>query len=123
MFFETPTMEVGGENENPLADFLDGLGNFVERGSERLDVFALERGNERLAKLLGQLLRDLFILAPAIDEFIEALRLFVMLEPAEKSDEMVDTAVGLLRAGFEQVEELFVVAKEFADRKHRTLSL
>jgi hypothetical protein len=31
----------------------------------------------------------------------------------------VDAAIGLLGAGFEQIEKLFVVAEELADREHK----
>src|SRR5882762_9695409 len=122
MLLETATVQVGRENQDALADFLDGLGNFVERRAQRLDVFALQRGDERLAELFRQLLRDLFVLAPAVDEFIETLRRIVMLEFPEERDEMVNAAISLLRAGFEQIVELFVVAEEFADREHKTIS-
>src|SRR2546421_1053342 len=53
MFLETASVQVSGKNQDPLADFLDRLGNFVERRGERLDVFAFERRDERLTKLLG----------------------------------------------------------------------
>jgi hypothetical protein len=36
---------------------------------------------------------------------------------------MVDAAVGLLGAGFEQIEELFVVPEKSADREHKAFSL
>jgi hypothetical protein len=121
MLFETAAVQVGRKNKDPFPDFLDGLGNFVEGRGQGLDVFAFERCDERLAELFGQFLRDLFILAPAVDEFVEALRRFVMFEFAEKRDEMVDAAVGLLRAGFEQIEKLFVVAEKLADREHKIL--
>jgi hypothetical protein len=44
-----------------------------------------------------------------------------MLQFAEERDEMMDAAVGLLRAGFEEIEKLFVVTEELADRKHNLL--
>src|SRR2546423_8068075 len=53
MFLETAAVEIRRENQDPFPDFLDRLGNFVERGGERLDVFALEWSDESFAKLLG----------------------------------------------------------------------
>src|ERR1041384_4311233 len=121
MFLETAPVEVGWENQNSLADFLNRLRNLVERRGERLDVFALEWGDESFAELFGELLGDAFVFAPAGDEFLEALRPLVMLEFAEQRDEMVNAAVGLLGARFEQIEKLFVVTKELADREHKLL--
>src|SRR5215212_6523890 len=109
MFLKTAAVQVGRENKNPFADLLDRLRNFIKRGGQRLDVFALERRDESLAELLGQLLRDPFVFAPAIDEFVKALRRIVMLELPKQRDEMMDAAVRLLGAGLEQVIELFVV--------------
>ena len=123
MFFETAAVQVRRENQDALADFLDGLGDFVERGGEGLDVFALQWGNECLAKLFGQFLGDSFVFPAAANKFIEALRRIVMLEFPEKINQMMDAAVGLLRAGFEQVVKLFVVTEELADREHNGLSL
>src|ERR1043166_4828251 len=119
MLLETAPVEIGRENQDPFSDFLNGFRNLVERRGERLDVFALERGDESFAELFGQLLSDPFVFAPAGDEFLEALRPLVMLEFAEECDEMVDAAVGLLGAGFEQIEKLFVVTEELADREHK----
>ncbi len=119
MFLETAAVQVCRENQDALPDFLNGLGNLVERGSEGLDVLAFERSDESFAKLLGQLLGDPFIFPAAVDEFVQALRRIVMLEFTQQIDEMVDAAVGLLRAFFEQVVELFVVSEELADREHK----
>jgi hypothetical protein len=118
VFLEAASVEVRRENQDPLPDFLDGLWNFVERGRERLDIFALERRDERFAKLFGQFLGDAFVLAPAGDEFLEALGRLVVLELPEKVDQMVNAAVGLLGAGFEKIEKLFVVSQESSDREH-----
>src|SRR5438477_8932985 len=123
MFFETTAMQVRRENQDALADFLDGLGDFVERRGEGLDVFALKRGDECLAKLFGQFLGDSFVFPAAANKFIKALRRIVMLEFPEKINQMMDAAIGLLRAGFEKVVKLFVVTEELADRKHNALSL
>src|SRR2546423_12794470 len=102
MFFETAAVQVRRENQDPLADFLDGLGNFVERRGQRLDVFALQRRNEGLAELFREFLGDSFVLPAAANKFIEALRRIVMLELPEKINQMMDAAVRLRRAGFEQ---------------------
>ncbi len=40
---EIAPAQIFGTNQNALADFLDRLGNFVERGGQRLDVFAFQR--------------------------------------------------------------------------------
>ena len=45
-----------------------------------------------------------------------------MLEFGQKGHEVMHAAVRLLRAGFEQIEKLFVVPKKFSDRKHKTFS-
>src|ERR1700720_4621095 len=119
MLLETAAVEFGRKNQDTFADFFHGLGNLVERGRERLDVLAFQRRDECLAELLGQLLCDLFILSPAVDKFIQARGRIVMFQLRQKGHEMMDAAVGLLRAGFEQVEELLVVSKEFPERKHK----
>src|SRR5438876_10951996 len=122
MFLETAAVQVRRENQDPLADFLDGLGDFVERRGEGLNVFALQRGDEGLAELFREFLGDSFVFPAAANKFIEALRRIVMLEFAEKINQMMDAAVGLLRAGFEQIVKLFVVTEELADREHNALS-
>src|SRR3954464_209165 len=121
MLFETEAVQFRRENQDSLPDFLHGFGNLVERGGEGLDVFAFERSDEGLAKLLGQLLGNALVFAPAGDEFFQTLGGIVMLEFTEKIDEMVDAAVGLLRALLQEVEELFVVAEELPDREHKIL--
>src|SRR5438128_1048302 len=99
MLLETAAVEFGRKDQDAFADFLHGLGNLIERSRERLNVLAFQRRDERLAELLGQLLRDLFIPAPAVDKFVEALGRIVVLELAQKRHQMMDAAVGLLRAG------------------------
>ena len=119
MLLKTAPVQIGRENQDPFADFLDRLRDFVESGGERLNVFSLKRSDESLAKLFGQFLRDPFVLPAAVDEFVQTLGRFVVLEFSEKVNQVVNTAVGLLGAGFEEVEKLFVVTKEFANREHR----
>src|ERR1041385_7496468 len=121
MFLETASVQVRRKNQDSLADFLNRLRNLVECRGERLDVFALQRSDESFAELFGQLLGDPFVFPPAGDEFLEALRPLVMLQFAEECDEMVDAAVGLLSAGFEQIKKFFVVTKELADREHKII--
>ena len=75
-------------------------------------------GVMNVLQLLGQFLGDLFVFAPAVDEILQAFRRFMMLELRQEIDQMMDAAVGLLRAGFEQIEKLFVVSKKFPDREH-----
>ena len=53
MLLETAAVQIGRENQDALADFLDRLGNFVERRGQRLDVLAFQRSDERLAELFG----------------------------------------------------------------------
>ncbi len=118
MDLEIVAVQIVRTDQDALADFLDRLGNFVERGGEGLDVFALERGDESLAELLGQFLRDLLVLAPAVDEFLQALRRFLALQLGQERDQMMHALVGLLRAGLEQVEEFFVVSEQFFNREH-----
>src|SRR5438876_11903672 len=121
MFLETAAVQVRRENQDPLADFLDGLGDFVERRGEGLNVFALQRSNEGLAELFREFLGDSFVFPPAANEFIEALRRIVMLEFPEKINQVMDAAIGLLRASLEEIVKLFVVTEELADRKHNVV--
>ena len=118
LFAETAAMQILRTNQNALADFLDRLGYFIKRGRQRLNVFAFERRDKCFAKLLGQLLRDAFVLAPALGELGQVLRRVAVLEFAQQIDEVMNAAVGLLRAGFEQIEKFFVVSEKFPDRKH-----
>ena len=111
-------VEIVRTYQDALADFLDCLRNLIKGGGERLDVFALQRRDEGLAKLLGQFLGDFFILAPAEDEFLEALRATPALQLGQERDQMVDTLIRLFCAGFEQIKEFFVVSEEFLDREH-----
>src|SRR6266446_5447947 len=108
MLLETAPVEVGRENQDSFADLLDRLRDFIERGGEGLDVFTLERRNESFAELFGELLRDLFVLAPAVDKFVQALGRIVMLQFSQEVHQMMDAAVRLLRAGFEQIKEFLV---------------
>src|SRR5437764_8636890 len=114
-------MQSGGKNQDAFADLLERLRDFVERGGEGLDVFALEWSDESFAELLGQFLGDLFVFAPAVDEILQAFRRFMMLELRQQSDQMMHAAVGLLRAGFEQIEKILVVSKKFPDLEHAIL--
>jgi hypothetical protein len=118
VFVETAPVQVGWENQDSFADLLDRLRNFIERGGEGLDVFTLERRNESFAELFGELLRDLFVLAPAVDEFVQALGRIVVLQFSQEVHQMMDATVRLLRAGFEQIKEFLIVAEEFSNRKH-----
>ena len=71
MLLEIATVQISGTDQNAFADFLDRLRDLIKRGGERLDVFALQRSDEGLAQLLGQFLRDLFVLPPAVSEFLQ----------------------------------------------------
>ena len=118
MFLKIAAVQIARTNQNAFADFLDRLRNFVERSGERLDVFALQRRDESLAKLLGQLLRDLLVLAPAVDELLQTLRRIVLLQFREEIDEVMHAAIGLLRARLQEVVKFFVVSEQFLDREH-----
>ena len=118
MLLETAAVEFGRKDHDPFADLFHGLGNLIKRRRQGLDVLSFQRRDERLAELFRQLLRDLFILAPAVDKFIQARGRIVMLQLRQKGHEMMHAAVRLLRAGFEQIEKLFVVSQKFSDRKH-----
>jgi hypothetical protein len=50
-----------------------------------------------------------------VNEIFQGLGRFVALEPSQQRDEVMDAAIGLLRAGFQQIEKFFVVSKELAD--------
>src|SRR5207248_11441147 len=112
---EIVPVQVLRTNQNPLADFLDCLRNFVERTGQRLNVFTLQRSDERFRKFLGQLLGDSFIFAPALGKCVEVARRFAFLQIRQQIDQVVNAAVGLLRACLEQVEKLFVVAEKSTD--------
>ena len=106
-------------NQNPLADFLHRLGYFIKRGRKRLDVFALERRDKSLAKLLGQLLRNLFVFAPAAHKCFQTLRRSFLFQLFQKVNQMVHASVCFLRARLQQIEELLVVPENFLDRQHK----
>ncbi len=74
--------------------------------------------DETFAKLLGQFLRDLLVLASGFHEFLQTLRGILLLQFAEEIDELVHAAIGLLRAALQEIKELRVVAEEFADGEH-----
>ncbi len=111
-------MQVLWANQNALTNFLDCLRNFIECAGQRLNVFALERRDEGLAKLFGELLSNFFVLAPAEDELFQALRRLVLLEPFQQTRSNDAHCVGLFRALFQQIVKLFVVPKDFLDRQH-----
>ena len=123
MFLETAAVQFARKDHDPLPDFFHGLRDLVERRRQGLDVFSFQRGDERLAKLFRQLLRDLLVLSPAVDEFFQAFRGLVALELRQQRDQMMHAAVRLLRAGFQQIEKLFVVSQEFSDREHKLFGL
>ena len=75
-----------------------------------LDVFPVERSDESLAKLLGQFLVDLLVLAPAVHELFETLGRIMLLELGEDCDQMMHAGVSLLGACFEKVEEFSIVS-------------
>src|SRR5688572_14938177 len=118
MFFKVLGLQLAGPDQDALSDFFYRLGDLVERRGESLDIFAFQRGDKRFAELFGQLLRDLFIFSPALHKLLHALRRVVVLQFGQQRDEMVDTGVRLLRAGFQQIKELLVVPEELANRKH-----
>jgi hypothetical protein len=43
------------------------------------------------------------------------------LELGQQRHQVMHAAVRLLRAGFEQIEELFVVSQESSDREHKVI--
>ena len=53
--------------------------------------------------------------AAAVRQIIQALWRIVVLELRQQVDQMMDAAIGLLRARFEQIEKLFVVSEKFTD--------
>ena len=112
MFLETAAVQLAREDHDPLPDLFHRLRNLIERRGQGLDVFAFQRRDERFAKLLRQLLRDLLVLAPAVDKFLQALRRLVMLELRQQRDQMMHAAVRLLRARLQQIEKLFVVSEK-----------
>ena len=110
--FETAAVDVLRKNHNALADFLDRLGNLIERRGQRLDILAFQRRDECLAELFRQLLRDLFIFAPAVDKCVQTLRRIVLLQFVQKGDEMMHAAVRLLRAALRANRKIFRRARE-----------
>ena len=68
------TVQIAREDQDPLADFLDGLRNFVERGGESLNVFAFERSNERLESCSVSSCVICLSSAATVHENLEALR-------------------------------------------------
>jgi hypothetical protein len=45
-----------------------------------------------------------------MDKLVQTLRGIVPFEAGEELDQVMDTVIGLLRTGFEEIEELLVVA-------------
>src|SRR4029434_3029132 len=98
MIGEIAAVQVLRTNQNPLTDFLHGFRYLIQGAGQRLNVFALQRRDESFAKLLGELLRDFLVLAPAEDELFQALWRLVLLEPFQQRDPMMDARVCLFRA-------------------------
>src|SRR6266404_2084733 len=122
LFAETATLQIFRANQDALAYFLHRLRDFIKRGRKRLNVFTLQRGDKRFAKLLGQLLGDLFVFAPAVHELLQTLRRLFLLEPLQQRDQMMHARVRLLRARFQQIIKLLVASEDFLDRQHDCLS-
>ena len=95
------------------------LSDRAKRRRQGLDIFSFQRRDKRFAKLFGQLLGDFFILSPAVDKFIQARGRIVMFQLRQKGHEVMDAAVGLLRARFQEIVKLFVASENFLDRKHK----
>jgi hypothetical protein len=114
-------LEFPGKDHDSLPDLFHGLRNLIKRRCQGLDVLSFQRRDERLAELFRQLLRDLFVFSPAVDEIFQSLRRFVELELRQQRDQMMNTAVRLLRACFQQIEKLCVVSQKFSDREHKKL--
>jgi hypothetical protein len=72
--------QIFGADQDALANFLDRFRYFIKRGCQFLNVFPLERGDKRLGKLLGQFLRDAFVLTPAVGELLQVFRSVMLLE-------------------------------------------
>ena len=115
MLLETAAVEFARKNQDPLSDLFHRLRNLVKRRCQGLNVLSFQRRDERLAELFRQLLGDLFVFSPAVDEIFQAFRRLVELELREQRDQMMHAAVRLLRACFEQVEKLFVVSQKSSD--------
>ena len=111
VLLETAAVEFAGKDHDPLPDLFHGLRNLIKRRRQGLDVLSFQRRDERLAELFRQLLRDLFVLSPAVDEIIQAFRRLVVLELRQQRDQMMHAAVRLLRACLQQIEKLFVVSQ------------
>ena len=52
---------------------------------------------------------------------LEALRGIAVLELGQQRHQFVDAAIGLLRAGFEQIEKFFVLPQQLANREHESI--
>ena len=115
MLLETAAVQFARKDHDPLPNLFHRLRNFIERRGQGLDVLPFQRRDKCFAELFGQLLRDLLILSPAVDEFFQAFRRLVLLELRQQRDQMVHAAVRLLRAGLQQIEKLFVVSEEFSN--------
>ena len=118
MFAKTLSYQIFGPDQDTLANLLDRFRYFIKCGPQLLDVFPFERSNKRFGKLLGQFLRDPFILTPAVGELFQVFRCVVLLEFLQQADQVVNACVRLLRTGFEQIVKLLIPPDQLLNRKH-----
>ena len=95
-----------------LAEFLDRLGDPVERPGKRLDVLAVERGDEDFHQFLADDFRVLFLVAAGDGEFREG---DVALRFVEQPGECLDALVRGFRAGGEEFKEPVRFSKELGE--------
>src|SRR5438876_110619 len=98
LFAKIAAMQVLRTDQDALANLLHGLRYLIQGAGQSLNVFTFKRCDEDFAKLLGQLLCDFLVLAPAQDELFKALWRLVLFESFQQRDEVMHARVCLLRA-------------------------
>jgi hypothetical protein len=89
-------------DHKPLRDFLDGLGDFVERHAQGLYVLVLQFSYKRSAERFVDLFSDLLVSPAGCGEFGDA---FFLVGLGKHSAQRGDDALNLLRTLLEQGEK------------------
>jgi hypothetical protein len=113
-----PVQMMAGHHK-AFGELLGGLGNAKKPARQRLNVLALEAGDEGFHQLAADLLGDFLFLAAREDEVVQVLRVARRLH---QLDDQPDAFVRFLGGGLEQFLKAVALAEKLLDGKHARAS-
>src|SRR6478735_6799148 len=114
---EIDVAEAVADQRIALGEFLDDLGNLVQRAGQGLDVLALQRGHEGVDQRLADFGSELLLALAREAELVQRLDRHAAVL-AEKLGQRRGAAPGRGSTGLEQSVKLVALAEDGLERKH-----